>query len=92
MVQLSHPYWKTHSFDYTELCQQSDVSLSRFDSFPSKDQVSMGFLAAVTIHSDFGAQENKICHCFHFFPSILAKDLWLTLFQETTLILSSMTY
>ena len=23
---------------------------------------------AVTIHSDFGAQENKICHCFHFFP------------------------
>ena len=23
-------------------------------------------MAAVTIHSDFGAQENKICHCFHF--------------------------
>ena len=23
-------------------------------------------LAAVTICSDFGAQENKICHCFHF--------------------------
>ena len=22
----------------------------------------------VTIHSDFGAQEKKICHCFHFFP------------------------
>ena len=21
-----HDYWKTHSFDYTELCQQSDVS------------------------------------------------------------------
>ena len=27
-------------------------------------------MAAVTIHSDFGAPENKICHCFHFFPSI----------------------
>ena len=26
-------------------------------------------MAAVTIHSDFGVQENKICHCFHFFPS-----------------------
>ena len=26
------------------------------------------FMAAVTIHSDFGAQEKKICHCFHFFP------------------------
>ena len=21
-------------------------------------------MAAVTVHSDFGAQENKICHCF----------------------------
>ena len=25
-------------------------------------------MAAVTIHSDFGAQENKTCHCFYFFP------------------------
>ena len=22
-------------------------------------------MAAVTVHSGFGAQENKICHCFH---------------------------
>ena len=28
---------------------------------------------AVTIHSDFGAQENKVCHCFHCFPIYL---LW----------------
>ena len=28
-------------------------------------------MASVTIHSDFGAQENKICHCFHFFPFYL---------------------
>ena len=27
-------------------------------------------MAAVTILSDFGAQENKICHCFCFFLSI----------------------
>ena len=27
-------------------------------------------MAAVTFHSDFGAQENKVCHCFHFPPSI----------------------
>ena len=27
-------------------------------------------MAAVTVHSDFGAWENKICHCFHFPPSI----------------------
>ena len=24
-------------------------------------------MTAATIHSDFGAQENKICHCLHFF-------------------------
>ena len=27
-------------------------------------------MAAVTICSDFGAQENKVCHCLHFSPSI----------------------
>ena len=28
-------------------------------------------MAAVTICSDFRAQENKICHCFHLFPFYL---------------------
>ena len=27
----------------------------------------LNFAAAVTICNAFGAQENKICHCFHFF-------------------------
>ena len=27
-------------------------------------------MAAVTIHSDFGAQENKVCHVSIVFPSI----------------------
>ena len=31
----------------------------------------LNFMAAVTVHSDFGAQENKICHRFHFFPIYL---------------------
>ena len=22
----------------------------------------------VSVHSDFGSQENKVCHCFHIFP------------------------
>ena len=30
-------------------------------------------MAAVTICSDFGAQEKKLCHCFHYFPIYL---LW----------------
>ena len=25
----------------------------------------LDFDAAVTVHSDFGAQEIKVCHCFH---------------------------
>ena len=29
------------------------------------------FMTAVTIHSDFRAHENEICHCFHFFPFYL---------------------
>ena len=28
-------------------------------------------MVAVTIHRDFGNQENKICYCFHFFPIYL---------------------
>ena len=44
--------------------------LSRF-VIASKEQVSFNFMAAVTVHSDFGAQENKVCHCFHCFPFYL---------------------
>ena len=38
---------------------------------PSKEQVSFNFMAAVTIHSDFGAQEKKICQ-FPLFPLLFA--------------------
>ena len=31
--------------------------------------MSFNLMATVTIHSDLGAQENKICHHFHFSPS-----------------------
>ena len=40
-------------------------------SFPSKEQASFNFLSAVTICSDFGAQNNKVHHCFHRFPIYL---------------------
>ena len=36
MVQLSHSYvtgWKSHSFDYTDLCWQSDVSAFQYTRF-----------------------------------------------------------
>ena len=58
------------------ICWQSNVSAFEYavyvgHSFSSKKQVSFNFMAAVTICSDFGAQENKICHCFHCFPIYL---------------------
>ena len=31
----------------------------------------LNFMAAVTVCSDFGAQENKVCHCFHCFSIYL---------------------
>ena len=41
------------------------------NSFPSKEQVSFNFMAAITICSDSGAQKNKVSHCFHCFPIYL---------------------
>ena len=34
-------------------------------------------MAAVIICSDFGAQENKVCHYFHYFPSICCEVMGL---------------
>ena len=36
--------------------------------FSSREQVSLNFMAAVTICNDFGAQENKVSHYFHCLP------------------------
>ena len=36
----------------------------------------LNFMAAVTICSDFGAWENKICHCFHFPPIYFVMKWW----------------
>ena len=36
-------------------------------AFLSRDK-HLDFMVVVIVHSDFGAQENKICHCFCFFP------------------------
>ena len=34
----------------------------------------LNFMAAVTICSDFGAPQNKVCHCFHCFPIYLPSS------------------
>ena len=38
-----------------------------FHSFLAQKQTSYDFMAAVTILSDFRAQEEEICQCFHLF-------------------------
>ena len=79
MVQLSHPYMtpgKTTALTiWIFVCKVMSVlfnTLARFcQRFSFKEQESFIFLAGVTICRDFGAQENKICHCFHCFPIYL---------------------
>ena len=55
-----HDHWKNKSFVDKVMSLLSNMS-SRFAHFSSKEQVSFNVMAAVTIHSDFGAQENKVC-------------------------------
>ena len=64
MVQLSQPYMITGKTIALTFVSKVMSLLSRF---PSKEQASFNFMAAVNGHSDFGAQENEIRHCFHFF-------------------------
>ena len=59
--------WGRTESDTTEATQQQQDC----QSFSSKKKASFNFMAAVTVHSGFGVQENEICNYFHFFfPSI----------------------
>ena len=40
-------------------------------AFLPRSKASFNFMTVVTICSDFGAQENKVCHFSHFFPIYL---------------------
>ena len=61
-----HELTKSHTWlnDWRNVCH----------SLYSKEQVSVNFMAAVIICSDYGAQENKVCHCFHCFPIYLSRS------------------
>ena len=80
MVQLSHLYMTTEKTIALTIrnCVSKVMSLlfnmlSRFViGSPSKEKPNLNFMGVATIYSDFGAQENKICHCFHFFPHLFA--------------------
>ena len=78
IVQPSHPYMT--SGKTIALTRQTFVgkvmslvfhAFYTSHSFSSKEQVSFNSMAAITTCSDFGAQENKLSHCFHCFPIYL---------------------
>ena len=57
-----HDSSKNYGFDYTEFCQQSNVSnltaVLVCHNFPSKEQLSFNFMASGTICNDSKVQEN----------------------------------
>ena len=66
--------------------------LSRFVMVSSKEQTSFNLMGAVTVRSDFGAQENTICCCFLPPPSVchevMGRDamilvFWMLSFKPT---------
>uniref|UniRef100_A0AC11D6A7 Uncharacterized protein n=2 Tax=Ovis aries TaxID=9940 RepID=A0AC11D6A7_SHEEP len=74
-VQLSHPYMTTaKTIALTRWTLVSKVMslllnmLSRLVITFLPGVSAFNFMAAVTICSDFRAQENKVSHCFHCFP------------------------
>ena len=77
MVQLSHLYMTTGkaiAFIETFVGQVMAVLFNAsgfvIDLLPRSKRL-FNFVAAVTIHSDFGDQENKICQ-FPLFPHLFA--------------------
>ena len=77
MVQLSHPSTTTgKTIPLTRWTFVSKVMSLLFNMLPRLIIAFLSgsifnFMAAVTICSDFGAQENEICPCFHCFPIYL---------------------
>ena len=68
MFQLSYPYtttakmialtiWTITGKVMSLLFNPLTYSLTHYHSFPSREQASFNFMAAITVHSDFGAKE-----------------------------------
>ena len=58
-------YWKNHSFDYMDLCWQSDVTAF----LPRSKCLLISWLQSPSI-VNLEPRKRK-CHCFHFFPIYL---------------------
>ena len=64
-----HDQWEDYQLDSTDLCRQSNVCFSScylgFLLLFCQEAIISDFMAVITIHGDFGAQEEEICHCFY---------------------------
>ena len=67
---LDRPLLATWCLCFLICCHIKEVG----HSFSSKEQASFNLKAVVTVHSDFGAQENNVCHCFPFFLHLPWSD------------------
>ena len=81
-VQLSHPYMTTgKTIALTRRTFVGKVMSLLFNmlsrlviTFLPRSKRLLISLAAVTICTDFGAQKNKVSHCFHCFPTYLPQS------------------
>ena len=72
MAQISHPYLTTGKTialtRRTFVCKVMSLLFNMLSSlvitFLLRSKC-LNFMAAITICSDFGAPQNKVCHCFH---------------------------
>ena len=83
IFQLSHQYMTTRKTIalsiYTFVSKVMSLlfnTLSRFIIASLPRSRHLNFMAAVTICSDFGAQEDKVCPCFHCFPILFVMKWW----------------
>ena len=75
IVQLSHPYMATGKTIaltiWTFVGKVMSLFFNRLSKFVIAFFPRSNFMAAVTIRSDFEAQENQVCHHFHCFSIYL---------------------
>ena len=77
IVHLSHPYMTTGKTKALTRWTFFGKVMSLLFNMLSRlvitflPRSNFNFMAAVTICSDFGAPQNKVCHCFHCFPIYL---------------------
>ena len=93
MVQLSFPYLTTGKTIaltiWTYVSKMKSLlfnTLSRCEIAFLPRSKCLNFMIAVTIWSDFGVQEHKVCYCFHFFPHLLAMQWWGLLNEVASLV------